>query len=172
MVILRCLRSLNINWFKTYDTKCKCFHFSFFCDFVKKVICIFCILCLQLTNTLFQGIFGNFHLTTPYFYAENSILRPLSKFQKFDSIALYIVSFCSVHCTALSLFAGCFLLKYIVIIKSFNPLILLNSLAGMCHRGGAGCPPRFWQIRRRRRQRRRVALLHAPPDFQTLRHAW
>ena len=25
-VILRCLTSLNLIWFKSYDTKCKCFH--------------------------------------------------------------------------------------------------------------------------------------------------
>ena len=30
MVILRCLMSLNFNWFKSYDTKYKYFHFRFF----------------------------------------------------------------------------------------------------------------------------------------------
>ena len=55
---------------------------------------------LQLSNTTSQGIFGNFHLTTSYFYDENSILGPISKFQKFDSIALYIINFSSVQCAA------------------------------------------------------------------------
>ena len=34
MVILRCLTGLNSDWFKSYDTKCKYFHFWFFCNFV------------------------------------------------------------------------------------------------------------------------------------------
>ena len=35
-VILRCLISLNLNWYKSYDTKRKYFHFFFFCDLVQK----------------------------------------------------------------------------------------------------------------------------------------
>ena len=62
--------------------------------------------CLQLTNTISQVINNNFHLTTSYFYDENSILRPLSKFQKFDSIALYIINFCSVQWRETNAFKG------------------------------------------------------------------
>ena len=42
-VILRCLMSLNLNWFKSYDTKYKYFHFFFFLWFCAKTeVCIFC----------------------------------------------------------------------------------------------------------------------------------
>ena len=35
-VILRCLRIININCYKSYDTKRKYFHFCFFCNLVQK----------------------------------------------------------------------------------------------------------------------------------------
>ena len=35
-VILRCLSGHTYDWFKSYDTKRKYFHFFFFCDFVQK----------------------------------------------------------------------------------------------------------------------------------------
>ena len=35
-VILRCLTGLNLDWFKSYDTKHKYFHFFLFCNFVQK----------------------------------------------------------------------------------------------------------------------------------------
>ena len=36
MVILRCRMGLNLNWFKSYDTKHKCFRFCFFFSILKK----------------------------------------------------------------------------------------------------------------------------------------
>ena len=51
-VILRCLTGLKLNWLKSYDTKCKHFHFHFFAFLSKKTqVCFlcfcgfFCILC-------------------------------------------------------------------------------------------------------------------------------
>jgi hypothetical protein len=47
-VILRCLNVLNINWFKSYDTKSKFFHLRFLAILQKKTnFCFlrFCILC-------------------------------------------------------------------------------------------------------------------------------
>ena len=38
--------------------------------------------CLHLTNTVSQGIFGNFHLTTAYFYVKNFILSPCCILEK------------------------------------------------------------------------------------------
>ena len=35
-VNLMCLTGLKSDWFKGYDTKCKYFHFHFFCNFVQK----------------------------------------------------------------------------------------------------------------------------------------
>ena len=43
MVILRCLTGLNSNWFKSYDTKHKYFHFRLFLFCTKTHICIFCV---------------------------------------------------------------------------------------------------------------------------------
>ena len=41
-VILRCLTGLTYDWLKSYDTKCKYFHFFFFLQFcIKTDICIF-----------------------------------------------------------------------------------------------------------------------------------
>ena len=40
-VILRCLLGLNSNFSKSYDTKCKYFHFPFFRFCKKKLICVF-----------------------------------------------------------------------------------------------------------------------------------
>ena len=42
-VFLRGLTALNLNWSKSYDSKCKYFHFHFLSDFVKKThLCYFC----------------------------------------------------------------------------------------------------------------------------------
>ena len=45
MVFLMGLTGLNLNWSKTYDSKCKYFHFCFLSDFVKKThlyyLCVF-----------------------------------------------------------------------------------------------------------------------------------
>ena len=43
-VILRCLTGLNLDWFKSYDSKCKYFHFGFLWYCRKKCICVFCFL--------------------------------------------------------------------------------------------------------------------------------
>ena len=46
-VILRWLMGLNFNWFKSYDTKRKYFHFSFFLRFFTKTdVSVFCIFCI------------------------------------------------------------------------------------------------------------------------------
>ena len=46
----------------------------------------------------------------------------------------------------------------------------LNINTGMCQRGGRGgtCPPRFWQIRRRRRQAAARRITVCPPRFLDL----
>ena len=44
MVILRCLTSLNLNWYKSYDTKCKFFHFRFFAILYKNTFAFFAFL--------------------------------------------------------------------------------------------------------------------------------
>ena len=55
-VILRCLTGLKLNWLKSYDTKCKHFHFHFFSVllktnsfsfFVLLVFCVFCVITLH-----------------------------------------------------------------------------------------------------------------------------
>jgi hypothetical protein len=45
-IILRSLTGLNLNWLKSYVTKCKHFHFLFFCDFVKKKFA-FCVITFE-----------------------------------------------------------------------------------------------------------------------------
>ena len=40
-VILRCLTGLKLNWLKSYDTKCKHFHFHFFAILSKKNSIVF-----------------------------------------------------------------------------------------------------------------------------------
>ena len=53
----RGITGLNSDWFKSYDTKCKYFHFFLFCNFVQKhafrVFCVFlhfCVLCHNFCN--------------------------------------------------------------------------------------------------------------------------
>ena len=47
-IILRCLTGLNSDWFNSYDTKCKYFHFHFFAILYKnthlRFLCL-CVLC-------------------------------------------------------------------------------------------------------------------------------
>ena len=69
-VICRCWTSLNLNWFKSYDTKHKYFHSRFFSDFVKKtnmcsvfcdfrIFCVFCVFSWQKTDFCQSQILGN-----------------------------------------------------------------------------------------------------------------
>ena len=50
-VILRCWTGLDYDWCKSYDKKCKYFHFFFFCNFVEKhmlaVFVFFAFLCFM-----------------------------------------------------------------------------------------------------------------------------
>ena len=45
-VILRGFTGLSYDWFKTYDTKQKYFHFSFLLFCTKTDICVFCVFCI------------------------------------------------------------------------------------------------------------------------------
>ena len=65
MVILWCWTGLNLNWFKSYDTKCKYIHFSCFAILWKTTnlrsvycnSCVFCIfLCFSLCVITFEPI--------------------------------------------------------------------------------------------------------------------
>ena len=50
-VILKCLTSLNSDWSKSYDTKCKHIHFRFCLQFcTKKTFAFFAFLCFVLWN--------------------------------------------------------------------------------------------------------------------------
>ena len=53
MVILRCWTGLNFNWFKSYDKKCKHFHFQFFAILYTNThlhLLHFCVLCHNFSN--------------------------------------------------------------------------------------------------------------------------